>query len=781
MEIKSFRVWYISGLVLSWFVVSCSTSRAYKTPLRNSYGVIDNQTLDNGFANQRQAWVVFSDRVKNKTNPTAKDNFSLNHKEVDFLEPFVVLKKRKGMIKLGEYTPNILNDGRLNQRKRKIKVLGWVPQERLLLWDNSLKNPLNGFTIKATLTMNHPDVIIHSDKYIEQDSVILYKTPNLTQKSHKLSLGEMVYMYKESEDKQMILVGKRPTLVIDSIKNNFYGWVSKNMVSVWGDRTAIGVLPKQELTSEIWAKITPQPKVALSSSDIQKREFFENIYPTSLRSLESFPRRIKYFSNPFNYQANSIYNVLGNPIYYDTYKDILLNYNYLNIVFVVDMSQNNRAYIPIIKSLLQELRLKFTEQRLFSNVKIGAVVYKDNSCGISELTFPLTQKYGQVMEFFEQKIKELHCNDTQIGQPVDNALLKATDLLAEAKAQNQSNLIISIGTTANQNYQAGALIDAITKANARLIFFQTQAKTNDVYNNFVLLAEKTVVNSAKNIAEIKKERIVNQEDILSNTNYNLSNELGGVYHLDFPKQSMSQGFVIFPKKGEIMPTSILKSSIDSIVSQIYADNKHISSALTTYFRSEIGVDKTTLSEVYPHQESLTTKKIPFKIASAFFNKENIFLTDGYISATPKATTEMGVLLNEQEYEYLHYLYTKIYNKVSVAKNKRKAIGAYVKLLRKMSLSFKKVSQREIYTQPLSVVIGSNTGFYMEKNDLMSKTLRDWKRDKNITQEQVFDYFKQYKTISTKLIMDKNNSQTKIRYNGQNFYWLPTEQYVPKMK
>ncbi|WP_373309527.1 type VI secretion system protein TssR domain-containing protein [Capnocytophaga canimorsus] len=41
-----------------------------KSPLTDLYGNIHNQSLDNGFPRQKQPWIVFSDRSKNKINPT---------------------------------------------------------------------------------------------------------------------------------------------------------------------------------------------------------------------------------------------------------------------------------------------------------------------------------------------------------------------------------------------------------------------------------------------------------------------------------------------------------------------------------------------------------------------------------------------------------------------------------------------------------------------------------------------------------------------------------------
>ncbi|WP_276529326.1 type VI secretion system protein TssR domain-containing protein, partial [Capnocytophaga canis] len=199
------------------------------------------------------------------------------YKEADFLEPFVVLKKKKQMLKVGQYTPEILNDGRLTKRKKKITVMGWLPQERLLLWNNSLKNTYNGFAMKATLVVNASDVMVNTNKYIENDSVIIYKSPDFNEKALKMSIGEIVYIYKESEDKEMLLIGKYPSASTDKIKENIYGWVSKNMLSLWGDRTAIRLFPNENLITDIWINPSSDSKVAVKSTNINHRAVIENI------------------------------------------------------------------------------------------------------------------------------------------------------------------------------------------------------------------------------------------------------------------------------------------------------------------------------------------------------------------------------------------------------------------------------------------------------------------------------------------------------------------------
>ena len=772
---------FLIGILLLLSVIGCTPLKVYRTPSPSLYGNIDNTLLVNGYPKQKQTWVVFSDRENNRVSPTKEEDITLVYKELRFLEPLIVLKKRKGMFKVGEYTPTSLNDGKLTLKKSKIKVKGWVPQERLLLWSKGLRSAETGFATKAILTVSDPEVFATPNDFVENDSVIVYKTPNLSEKAKKRSIGDLVYIYKESADKEMLLIGKKPASIVDSIQSSVYGWVSKKMISIWGDRTAIQ-LSSNTFSADIFLhkkQDSLQSIPAISLKEIKQRNRIENIYPTTIKELSQTPKEVGFLDNPFDYSQNKIYNILGTPIYYPKYKDILYNNRKLNLVFVLDGSENNRLYIPTLKSLLQELQLQFSKMDYFSTIRLAGVVYKSDNCGVSNLSSPLTTDYEDVIDFFDDKLQELKCKDTTKGQPVEQGILTATRLLYEAQAKDQTNMIVLVGTSASAYPSTGILADAITRVKARLICFQTQAKSADTYNNFVLLAEKLVINSAKNISELKKEKIVNPQDVSLENDYSLSQGAEGIFRLDYPKKSMTQGYVIFPKKGEMMPINILKSSIDSLLGQITFDNKHIDQSLTTYFRSDIGVKKTSLYDKYKDTLTLPKKRIPPAMASGFLGKDNSFLFKGYLYA-PERAGENGILLSEQEFEQLHHYYTLLHSKVGNEKkfNRRKAIRYYVRFVKKLNPAINKRSRGRIYKQTMAETIAWQTGMNAPQEPLMNRSLREWKNNKDISDTTIEAYFNQYKILATRLITHKNNAKMRIRYNGETYYWVGQE-FVPK--
>jgi hypothetical protein len=404
---------------------------------------------------------------------------------------------------------------------------------------------------------------------------------------------------------------------------------------------------------------------------------------------------------------------------------------------------------------------------------------------VDTLTSALSSNYSDITTFLDRKTQEMQCDDDYNNvQPVDKGLLSAAKLLSGNK--DETNVILLIGTTASAD-QTQSAIDALTQARARAIIFQTQSKSTDAYNNFVLLAGKAIENSAANIAEFKKEKIINQQDLLVNNDYSLTGGESGVYFLNYPKGSMTQGCVIFPKKGETMQARILKNAFDNLLAQITDDNKKIDSTLKAYFRSSIGVGNTLLSKEYRDIFKFSGDLIPVSIAADLFGQNTAFLFNGYLSneLNPSHTgVEYGILLNEPEYEALQSYYTRIYKKTLPEDkdfHRRKAIRRYVRLIHGMQPTLKNISKRKIRRKTMNEILKMNTGYFSDaQNPLMNRKLKSWEKRKTISAEKVFDFFEQHKMLADKLATHKGDASLRIDYNGQHFYWL-TKDYLPIAK
>lgn len=760
-----------------------------KTPEPSQYGQIDNASVINGYSKKSVPWIAISDRSRNTAYLDKSDEKSF--KEVKFLEPLMVLKHRDGMVKVAEYIPDALMK---KVSSKAIKTYGWIPESDLLLWSNSLKDEKTGYPVRVAVVPSNSDVIKSAERYYKNDSIMVFNSPSLIETANvKIPNGQIVYVYKQAENNKRFLVGKKPSVDMDSIDNSLYGWVSSNVISAWGQRSAVKMKNTTGVTESTLGIHEGAPggsntenRTAVLLTDVNKRTPLENIFPVNLglKEAQTPDSKTKYFTNILDYSKNYVFNVLGEPIYFDRYREITEKNKKINIVFALDISGPNAPYAPIVKSLLQDLQLRFEKPSYFNSVKYGAVLYKNNACGDNVAVSNLSQDYSKITTFIDQKVNEMNCPNNSGYQPVNEGLMAAGNLLSTVP--DETNIVITVGTSANQSGNMYGVINSLTQAQARLIMFQTSARASDTYNDFVLLSENVVTNTAKNIAELKKQKIINQNDVLTKNNFSLVEGDSGFFSLDYPKQSMSQGFVIFPKKGDITTPGYLKKSVDSLISQVTLDNTTIDNSLNDYFHSSVGAGRTDVDLKYKYLYPGLTNPVPAGIAAQLINYGSPFLVKGYIPKELKEFKpglEKGILISETEYDNLKAFYTEVYEKTGAARadfSQSRAIKEFVQILKKYNPTTKFLDKSDLYEQPMSYAVGMATGFDNSEEELMSKyKLKGWRKSKIVTNETVRSYFRHYKDLADRLLSHRNDPAVKIQQNGQTFYWL-NEYFMPTM-
>ncbi|RQO29740.1 hypothetical protein DBR32_14230 [Taibaiella sp. KBW10] len=769
---------------LSVLIGGCAVVKTSLTPKPQTYGTIEKTKVKEGYAQQPQPWILFSDREENVTYLRSRKSSAVSSKG-RFLEPYLVLYEKGNMLKLAQYQAGMVNKGMV--KRKAIKKVGWASKEQLLLWNNGLPAAASGNIPKAVLVSRTSDVLLNIDKYLENDSVKVFTAPSLTNAaSVKLPVGDVVYIYKQSEDGTRYLVGGKPTFDIDSAQKIIYGWVSRDMISLWGEQTAIKMGVKDVATTKVYltkdSASAGQIAPVLTEGSLLGRSSFEKIMPVTAYNKTARNTHTNFLVNPLNYEANKIYNILGNPIYYSRFREILSDNRKLNIVFVVDVSHGNRLYLPYVKSFMQELQLKFIAPSYYESVKFGGVVFKDNTCGVRELSSGLSNNYRDVATFFEQKLNSITCEDGYYAQPVNNGLIEASRLLTPVAGE--TNIIVVMGTAANEAGQTNEAIQAMTRVNARMIFFQTQAKSADGYNDFVLLAEKVLTNSAANVAELKKEKIVNQDDFLISNNFNLNKGEQGVFYLDFPNSSMMQGFVLFPNKGETLPAKLLKGAIDSLIGQVTSDNQRIDSSLNAYFKSDIGANLTTVNADFKDRFEDINGVLPARTAAYLLDNKAVLLANGFIGDSLDLSyngIENGVLLDEKEYDRLYQYYYKISKDCYSHKNfnRKRALRRYVRITANSRPGYVKLRKGKLNRQPMAYSVKMGSGFINQDPLFNNISLKQWRSGK-VESAAVISYFERYKLLANKLSSNKNSTAIKIRHNGKVYYWL-NQDYLPAVQ
>lgn len=773
----------ISLLGAGFILTACAVRvPSVKTPKPNYYGNIEQTMVINGFPKEASPWVVYSDREKNTAFLKKEKNES--PKEIKFLEPLMVLdyNQSRKLVKVGEYNPEALLK---KIPSKSVKSYGWVSEDNLLLWSNALSDRTSGFTMKAAVVPSNVDVIRNAGVYLKNDSVLVYSSPSLSELvKKKIPVGQLVYVYKKSADEKGYLIGQKPKISLDSINNNMYGWVSSNMISTWGERSAIkldsnfdyGDSPKLGIFNTLPEYTNDNPTIPLS--DVVNRSTIENIYPTAVALNKN---STKYFTNAFDYSQNYIFNVIGEKLSFDRYKEITRKSHKLNIVFAVDISAENRSYSSIAKSLIQDIQLKVKQLDFYRSVKYSVVLYKNNPCGSNVIASMLSSDASGIFSYMDEKSAEMNCEQAG-GQPVNDALTLAGELLNTVP--DETNLIVLIGSTAASSSASSSAVRLISASKAKIVSYQTESGASDIYNNFVLLSENAVTSTSRNIADLNKEKVADQRLIKNRNNFNLIEGDEGVYSLDYPAKSMTQGFVLYPKRREANNNSNLVKAVDSMLAKVTHENVFTKQSLTSYFKSEIGSNKTILDGRYSFKFPGAPSPLPVPVSAEFITYDFPMVASGYIPVELRkssAGVQKGILISESEYESLRKMYLEIHKETqpdSKSFNQNKAIAKFVKIVSKYNPKIEEVSKSELYSKPMTYAVALSTGLDNSDESIMSEfKLQDWKNKKLINQEVVQHYFKNYKLLADRLLENRNNPKIKIDQNGTTFYWL-NEYFMP---
>lgn len=751
------------------------------TPAPDYYGNIEQTMVINGFPKKSAPWVVYSDRDKNTA--FLKKDKNESPKEMTFMEPLLVLDHHRGkrLVKVAAYSPDALLQ---KTPARALKSYGWLPEDQLLLWTNALGERSSGFTLKAAVVPGNGDVIRNSAAYLQSDSAVVYSSPNFTQpRKKKVGIGQLVYVYKKSDDNRGYLIGHKPKLSLDSAEAGVHGWISSHMIAPWGERSAIrldGRYSYQDSTGlGIYNRQTDysDEPPAVSLSDAMDRSVIENIFPVSLATESN---ATKYFTNLFDYSQNEIYNVLGQKLSYTRYREITSRSKKLNLVFAVDVSAQNRAHAPLAKSIMQDLQRRITNLAYYNSVKYSVVLYKDNPCGANVFASVLSDDMEGLFRYMDEKTGEMQC-DRAVGQPVNEALGTAGELLGTVP--DETNVIVLIGATAASGSSTANATRLISGARAKLLVFQTEARPADMYNNFVLLAENTVTATSRNIAELNKEKTADHSFIKNRNNFSLVEGEQGVYSLDYPAKSMTQGFVLYPKRRETNNNALLMQALDTLLTQLTHENIQTKQSLLSYFKTEAGSNKTVLHGRHSYKFSGAPVPLPASVSAQLIGYNYPMLVPGYIPVELRtsAAAQKGILISETEYENLRKMYSEIYRRTAPdTKDFRqsRAVSKFVQVITEYAPTIEGLSAADLYAKPMSFAVARSTGLDVSDDPLMNQlTVADWKNKKKVSPEVARAYFKNYRQLADRLLENTNNPKIKIKQNGTVFYWL-SDYFMP---
>lgn len=600
----------------------------------------------------KEPWVVFSDRGQNNTLRSAGGR--VKEKDVSYLQPFFVTKEKGDYLYLVKYDPDALKKEKLD--KKKAKPYGWMHKSKLMLSRQSVTDIVTGRKNKSLVVFGDTSFLNNPSRYFASDSILVYKDTDMDSVAGQVTPYSIVYRLKQSEANDMTLISRKPYLKVDEIDKDVLGWVDNSLIRDVGTgfyvnlasipRGAAGFVLRKNREISSTEEIIDMNR--LLGDQYHTLKYSPVSYYSSFDSLVSFKTRV--VMPVFDHTNNCIYSVNRRYISYDKYRTLSKGLKKINVCFVFEGKDEAIFQLPQIANALYGLYPMFEEANDPFSYQFGCVMTFSDKRGSQPVKLGLTDDYSSVMSFLQNKAGKLeHLRALEFSRTWPG-LREAADMFDSQR--DATNVIVLIGDKGFSTDGIDPLLaKQLVKNNCRIIGFQTYAGSGNVYNNFVLDVENMISAYADDMLKEKRNILVSLDQIRYENRFREIDGIKNAFSLDFPDNSITQGFLYFPQKGESLPMEVLTNNIDTIIRQIKYDNDNTIKYMSRSFRS-VGKHRTEYDSLFVRNYGVKLDSRPRRELINSFTNENpgwympsrsILLTD-----TEDKNMDYRILVSEHE-------------------------------------------------------------------------------------------------------------------------------------
>ncbi|MDB5090003.1 MAG: hypothetical protein JWR09_3997 [Mucilaginibacter sp.] len=723
-------------------------------------------------------WIVFSDRAENYTYTSPGGTLIM--KKLNFMDPFYVSEEKNGFIKLIKYQPGMVQGKKLTNKKAA-QSYGWISKSKVLPWQSAFVST-TGFPSKYIAIINGKNPMLMPDFYYDKtDSAYVYTSPDLNKKKTKVALDEVVYAYKKSDDGKKFLIGSDAQLVADSAAHSVYGWIAADALHSWGDRLYIGSAKNANPKSDDSVAAYINQSMHATGPVSPYFVFDPLLAPDEplLRSIPVSPSAngnvtLSLATDVYDKKNNSILNIKGGHLQYKDYLDIRNNIHHINVVFVVDGGSSMHNYFSGLTSTIQSFEGIFNAHAKGNQLNYGAVVYRNSDCppgGVQNM--PFAADYRTLVKFLEkQSALTASCTAAVNNQPVFDGIRGALRMFKGHT--NETNLVVLIGSTGaadSTEYTTKQVANEVAAADARILAIQVFSDYNSIYNDFVIQARQIVSQSAVQLANQKKQRKDTGEGLTNTQSFNTSLSDSVSFYLDYPKNSLIQGAVVFPPKGVVKSNQSMRLSVERLMSEtdhdIHSEVRVLDSAFRLTGRENRYVQPMVTAQVSPAPDELGNN-MPHNAFKYYFTAE----AAATIVSQSQSQLQYLLILNEQEYKQLMDLLSLMIgeNLQQDASNYRsKLFHNYLDIIRKrLNL---KMSRGDIKDMLLSNYFQKVTGLPLPGDkDFFKNKVVDLKRPGDMSQAQ-FEAYISFLIHSSETIKQSALISQHFISNGKIYYYV----------
>ena len=570
----------------------------------------------------KKPWIVYSDREGNAAyvNPGGR----IKSAETTFREPFLVIGHKGDFLRLIKYKPEHIKNNRFTGRK-KAEYIGWMHSSRLILSPSSVTDIRSGQHDKLLTAVTDTSSVLHPEAYfVTADSLKVFGDPGLEKQTAAIGMNEIVFALKYSPDGRGVLISRTTDITADKAGEQIVGWIPEVM---------LGNIGRKVFVKTGLAGTFQQPDILAYSPVIR---------PYSTDSTYTFCSGA--FAPLIDKSLNFVYNIDGQPVSYSEGRAIKHRLQNINLLFAMESGTKQAEQFPMLLNAIQNLQPLFELPDDNYRYRFGAAI----SLGGKIVTIPLTSDYQSLTDGMSRiaSVMRESCHDSL---PAWSALKMSLDLLDDR--QQSTNLIVSVGETGSLRDEAiNPIVAALKKKNCRLLGWQLYAADSDNFNNFVLqLGDMIDAYAGSQVVDKRKMLFYADQFFRSNLLRDAGNNF---FMLDYPYASMTQGGFLFPEKGETLSPELFTGAVDSIMSQIRADNRLLSESIDRAFAT-IGNDKDRFDSLFIAAFGLPQGTKPGKdFKRTFVTGAPAWYTESERISVPDSLVHYQLLLSEVELEQL---------------------------------------------------------------------------------------------------------------------------------
>ena len=721
-------------------------------------------------------WFVYSDRDNNPyyESPSAGSSklgtLSMN-------EPLVIAKIENGYALVFEEpktTP-------YPQISSSAKTRGWVPLDKLLLWQRS---PVNDSYIyrKAIIKgipLNRALSDPESDKYCV--------TPNP---------GLGVYFIMKKDNSGRILLSTSHSM--EGFSNQvLYGWVEPESIQEWNTR---------ECLEPTWNKYdadilnTPAGKEYYFYTDqvlVRKAGTYRYAVPND----NDKNKATKYRLSPYKLRYPILDNDTGNPDIYRTACVAILgdgnasekeslwqkkertleDMSNVNIIFVIDGTKSMGDYFSAAAKSIEISLSRFRDYN--TNKKVGVVIYRDYADGDAMIEIqPCVNPKSAELRDFLRNIGRMGYgansapNDLTLEEALYMGLDAALDTLKMGYSPRHSNMMVVIGDAGNDPTDTHSpsqeeIIAKMARNRIQPMSFQVNRQSSDAFMLFNTQMSKIIGSTLRAQYQVLNDEgaDVNVKINTSPTGIDITSDQPESFYVGSLRRPASSPGAVSTEElvHQIdMATDVFVHALDNMRSAVYKahyfianrhkvkdDAKTAKSSNDAFVHSVLGHD---LAEILEKQNAYIafTAYVPKK------SDTGINLWDPVVFLS---TPELDNLIERLEPVC----------KVADASDRCQYINAFKTIVKDMCPD---ITNEQLNAMPLNEVSRRIFGLSEVCNSISSHTLAELQDRFSVSNDIYFDIVERFKKQFEKMKAIRNwPYKYSFTYNSNYYYWFPVKE------